>query len=70
MKTRRAGAIAVLCIVPPIGAAQAPTYTVIHNFASYPHGAAPYAPLIRDANGDFLRNYHPRRRRGQCQCGL
>jgi uncharacterized repeat protein (TIGR03803 family) len=53
MKTRSAGMIAVFCILPLIGAAQEPTYTVIHNFASYPHGATPYAPLIRDANGDF-----------------
>jgi len=33
------------------GGAQAQTYSVLHSFQYFPHGASPYAPLYRGAGG-------------------
>lgn len=51
----RAGWLSVLCALAMVGAQQvrAATETVIRNFAKYPHGAMPYAPLVRDSSGNF-----------------
>ncbi len=33
--------------------ARAQTYSVLHTFQYFPHGASPYAPLYRDASGNL-----------------
>jgi uncharacterized repeat protein (TIGR03803 family) len=52
---RRAGLACFACALAPTATtqAQAPTEIVIHSFANFPHGASPYAPLARDAEGNF-----------------
>jgi uncharacterized repeat protein (TIGR03803 family) len=51
--SRRAGLIWLSCALAASGAARAATETVIHNFATFPLGANPYAPLTGDASGDL-----------------
>jgi len=41
------------CALAITGAARAQTYSVLHNFQYFPHGASPYAPLFRGAGGDL-----------------
>ncbi len=43
-------AAAALCIN---GAGQSQTFSLLHSFQYYPHGALPYAPLYRDATGNL-----------------
>ncbi len=35
------------------GVARAQTFSVLHTFQYFPHGASPYAPLYRDASGNL-----------------
>jgi uncharacterized repeat protein (TIGR03803 family) len=41
------------CALAASGAARAANETIIHNFGSFPRGANPYAPLVRDEKGDL-----------------
>jgi uncharacterized repeat protein (TIGR03803 family) len=45
----------LLCVLmaAAIALAQAPVEHVIHSFSNFPHGANPYAPLTRDAQGNL-----------------
>ena len=56
------------CLLAAAGMAQAqtPTETVIYSFSTFPNGAKPYAPLVRDAEGNLLWHHQPGRagRRG------
>jgi len=41
------------CALTIAGGARAQTYSVLHTFRYFPHGASPYAPLFRGAGGDL-----------------
>lgn len=52
---RRTGLAWFACTLAAMGIApaRAATETVIHTFGNFPHGANPYGPLTRDADGNF-----------------
>ena len=41
------------CVLAFTGAAQAQTYSVLHTFQYFPHGASPYASLYLDSSGNL-----------------
>lgn len=41
------------CAVVNTSGVRAATFSVLHTFQYFPHGASPYAPLLRDANGNL-----------------
>ncbi len=43
-------ALGCLCVA---GAAPAQTFSVLHSFQYFPHGATPYAPLYLDSSGNL-----------------
>jgi len=44
----------IACALAVMGCAQAQTFSVLHTFQYFPHGASPYAPVRRDPNtGDI-----------------
>jgi uncharacterized repeat protein (TIGR03803 family) len=46
--------LSVLACAAAIGSgARAQTFSVLRTFQYFPHGASPYAPLLRDANGNL-----------------
>jgi uncharacterized repeat protein (TIGR03803 family) len=47
------GLILLALALAASGPAQAATETIIHNFATFPRGANPYAPLTGDASGNL-----------------
>ena len=46
--------LSVLACAAAIGSgARAQTFSVLRTFQYFPHGASPYAPLLRAANGNL-----------------
>ncbi len=43
----------IACAFAATSGAQAQTYSVLHSFQYFPHGASPYAPLYRDSSGNL-----------------
>ncbi len=41
------------CALAAVGAAPGQTFSVLHTFQYFPHGASPYAPLYRDSSGNL-----------------
>jgi uncharacterized repeat protein (TIGR03803 family) len=41
------------CAAAIASGARAQTFSVLHTFQYFPHGASPYAPLLSDANGNL-----------------
>jgi uncharacterized repeat protein (TIGR03803 family) len=48
--------ISITCLIAAacLAQAQPPTETVIYSFSTFPYGANPYAPLIRNSAGDLF----------------
>jgi uncharacterized repeat protein (TIGR03803 family) len=43
----------IACVLAKAAGADAQTFSVLHPFQYFPHGASPYAPLFRDAGGNL-----------------